>query len=83
MISNTIHIKHAILDNKRIAYSNRTTFLIQIGKNIKSSYKTKYTIVGNLHQALMYYKGINLGNGYKKRLYSPDMNKPILAREWS
>jgi hypothetical protein len=65
-------LKQATLDGKRIAYTDDTQFWVQIGKD-KSSYKTRYT----------YYRGINIGNGYKKRLYSPSMNKPTLARALS
>jgi len=77
-----IKLLYATLDGKKIAYCSETTFLIQIGKG-KSSYKTKYTINGNLGLALMYYEGINIGNGYKKRLLVPSFNKPLLAREFS
>jgi hypothetical protein len=68
------------LDGKEIVYNSSTEFLVQVGKGKKGSYKTKYSFVGNLLQAVMWYNGINIGNGYKKRLYCPAMNKPILAK---
>ena len=74
--------KQATLDGKRIAYTEDTQFWVQIGKD-RSSYKTRYAFRGNLAQAVTYYRGINIGNGYKKRLYSPNMNKPTLARAFS
>ena len=72
-------IKTATLDGKLIAYSDDTEFLVQVGKG-KSEYTTKYSFRGNLGQACAYYRAINIGNGYKKRLYAPTMNKPVLAR---
>lgn len=75
-------IKTVELDGKRIAYGDSTRFEVQVGKG-KSGYKTRYAFTGNIHQAVIYYRGINIGNGYKKRLYSPDMNKPVLARAFS
>jgi hypothetical protein len=72
----------ATLDGKRVAYHSLTEFLIQIGKG-KSAYVTRYRITGSLAEALFYYKGINIGRGYKKRLYVPSFNKPVLARQFS
>jgi hypothetical protein len=72
--------KHAELDGKRIAYHSTTDFLVQLGKG-KSAYKTKYSFIGNLAQAVIYYRGLNIGNGYKKRLLMPSCSKnPVLAR---
>lgn len=76
--SNTI-----ILDGKRIAYHTTTEFLVQVGRGPKGSYTTRYSFTGNLTQALMYYKSINIGRGYKKRLIAPSMNRPLLARAFS
>ena len=76
--SNTI-----ILDGKRIAYATTTEFLVQVGRGPKGSYTTRYSFIGNLTQALMYYKSINIGRGYKKRLIAPSMNRPLLARAFS
>ena len=70
------------LDGKQIGYSSETEFLVQVGKG-KSAYKTRYRFVGNIGQAVAYYRGINIGNGYKKRLVSWSMNKPLLARQVS
>ncbi len=77
---NSVSIKEDTLDGRRIAYSNETKFLIQVGKGSKGAYKTRYTVIGNLAQALIYYTGIYNHSGYKKRLYVPSMNKPVLAR---
>jgi len=71
------------LDGKRIAYSDETEFLVQVGKG-KGAYKTRYRIVGNLSQAVMYFNGINIGRGYKKRLMMPSCRfSPMLARQIS
>jgi hypothetical protein len=77
---NDIQVKTVELDGKKISYTNETEFLVQIGKN-KSSYKTKWRFVGNLHQAVLWYRGINVGKGYKKRLLMPSCAKnPVLAK---
>ena len=74
-----MEIKTVELDGKRIAYTTDTVFKVQVGKN-SGSYTTKYKIVGNLHQAVGLYKCINIGNGYKKRLYVESFNNPVIAR---
>ena len=82
------------LDGKRIALMGHETFMVQVGKGAKGSYKTRYkfntgTPAGTpnpegalicLKEALFYYRGINVGNGYKKRLVCHEFNKPVLAR---
>jgi len=76
----TLHT--AILDGKLIGFSSETDFLVQLGKG-RGSYRTKWGFKGNLPQALLYYKSLNVGNGYKKRLLMPSSSKPILARCFS
>jgi hypothetical protein len=73
------------LDGKKIAYSSETIFLVQVGKGPKGSYKTRYTVKGSLGQAAFLYVGINIGNGYKKRLVMPSSsrNRGVLARQAS
>lgn len=78
-----IEIKHATLDGKRIAFTNRTVFLVEIGRGAKGSYAVRYLLTGNLAQAVAYYNAINIGRGYKKRLRAPSFNKPVLARAFS
>jgi hypothetical protein len=70
------------LNGKKIAYHSDTQFQIQVGRG-KSSYKTKYIITGSLAKAVMYFHGINIGNGYKKRLVAWTLNNPVLARQFS
>ena len=74
-----IELLTGTLDDKQIAYTNQTNFLVQVGKG-KSEYKTRYCITGNLVQAVMYYNGINIGNGYKKRLVAPTLKPSVLAK---
>ena len=73
----TLHTSE--LNGKKIAYSSETEFLVQVGKG-KGTYKTRYSFKGNIAQAVFYFNSINIGNGYKKRLFSPSMNKPTLAK---
>jgi len=71
MTMEQVELKFGELDGKRIAYSSETLFYVQIGR-YKSSFKTRYTIRGSLGQACFYYAGMNIGNGYKKRLLMHD-----------
>jgi hypothetical protein len=57
-------------------------YLVQVGKGSKSSYKTRYSF-SELKEALFYYRCINIGNGYKKRLLAPSLKKPLIARAFS
>jgi len=82
-MTDTITLYTAMLDGKSIAYSSQTEFLVQVGRGPRGAYKTKYRFVGNLTQACMYYRAINIGYGYKKRLIAPGMNEPLLARAYS
>jgi hypothetical protein len=75
-------MRTATLDGKRIAYTDDTEFLVQIGRG-KSGYATKYSFKGNLAQAVTYYNAVNIGRGYKKRLVMPNAIRPVLARELS
>lgn len=75
-------MKTATLDGKRIAYTDDTKFEVQIGRG-RSAYKTKYSFKGELARAVMYYRCVNIGRGYKKRLVMPDAMRPVLAREFS
>jgi hypothetical protein len=78
----TLHYQE--LDGKRIAYHSTTQFLVQVGRGKKGSYRTKYAIRGNLAQAVLYYNGINIGRGWKKRLLMPSCSHhPLLARAFS
>lgn len=45
-------------------------FLVQVGR-YKSAYKTKWSF-DTLSQASLWYKSLNIGNGYKKRLINPE-----------
>lgn len=75
----TIELKTVTLDGKRLAYTNQTEFLVQIGKN-RGAYRTKWRFTGDIHQAVAYYKGLNVSYGYKKRLVMPSAKKPVLAK---
>jgi hypothetical protein len=76
-------MKTATLDGKRIAYTDDTEFLVQVGRYAKGKYTTRYAFKGNLHQAVRYYCAINIGRGYKKRLTMPNAIRPVLARQLS
>ena len=73
--------KTITINDKRIAYDDEhTDFLVQVGKGPKGSYRTKYSFKGNILKAVMYYNAINIGKGYKKRLYMPSSSaNPVIA----
>ena len=73
-------VMSALIDGKTIQYSSDTVFYVQTGRNKKSRYTTKYKIVGNINQAAFWYIGINIGNGYKKRLV---MDNKVLIRHFA
>jgi hypothetical protein len=75
-------MRTATLDGKRIAYTDDTEFLVQVGRG-KSGYTTRFAFKGELARAVFYYRGINIGRGYKKRLVMPNAMRPVLAREFS
>jgi hypothetical protein len=77
-----MEIINATLDGSKIAFTSETVFHVQIGRG-RGSYKTAYSIKGSLGQAVWYYNCVNIGRGYKKRLFVPTFNKPILARQFS
>ena len=79
----TVTLKTHELDGKRVAYSSETTFYVQSGKGRKGSYQTRKAFKGNLALAVLWYNSLNIGNGYKKRLVSWDLSRPILARHFS
>ncbi|CAB4196690.1 hypothetical protein UFOVP1290_210 [uncultured Caudovirales phage] len=71
--------RETIVKGQVVSYNSDTTFYIQVGRG-KSSYKTKYAVNGSFGMACTYYHGINIGNGYKKRLV---MDKKVLDRRFS
>ena len=81
-MSEAIKLYTATVDGRNVAYSSETLFLVQLGR-FKSRYRTRYAFIGNLEQAAFYYRGLNIGNGYKKRLVMPSAKKPIIARAFS
>lgn len=76
---NDIKLYTAELDGKKIAYHSESKFEVQTGR-YKSAYRTRQSFIGNLAQAVLWYKSYNIGNGYKKRLVCWTMNNPVLAR---
>lgn len=81
-----IRLHHRILDGKPIAYTDQTEFLVQVGKGPKGRYSTKYCLSGDersLLRAVGHYIGINIGNGYKKRILMRSSPRKVLARQTS
>ena len=75
--------RYGELNGKSITYNGDTLFMVQVGR---PKYETKYCIMGNLDKAVLWYKGINVGYGYRKRLLllGNPMKKPtVLAKQFS
>lgn len=77
------YFKTVEFNGKKIAYTRDTEFLVQVGKGSKGSYKTSYRFVGDLSRAVFHYSCINIHSGYKKRIFVPSFNKPVLTRAFS
>lgn len=75
-----MEIKTVTLDGKKLAYTNQTEFLVQVGKN-RGAYRTRYRFVGDIHEAAKHYRAINVAYGYKKRLFMPYAKHPVLAKQ--
>ena len=67
------------INNKKFIINDKTRFCIQMGKG-RSAYKDRYVFVGELEKALFYYRCINIGYGYKKRLL---INQKVVTRAFS
>lgn len=60
----------------------RVTWHVQVGRN-RSAYANRYTL-HQAAQAMLYYHGINIGMGYKKRLIKEENGKRlVVARSFS
>lgn len=77
-----MQIKTVELDGKQVAYTDETEFLVELGR-FRSAYSVRWRFVGDIHKAVFYYRSLNVGRGYKKRLRAPSFNKPVLARQFS
>ena len=75
-----MEIKTVTIDNRKLAYTSETLFLVQVGKN-RGAYRTKYTFKGDPFEAAKHYRGLNVAYGYKKRLYMPHAKRPTLAKQ--
>ena len=74
-----MEIKIITIDDRKVAYTSETLFLVQLGKN-RGSYRTKWTFKGDPFEAAKYYRALNVGLGYKKRLLMPNAKRPVLAK---
>jgi hypothetical protein len=73
-------IIHCTLNGKKLAYTDATEFVVQVGKGTKGSYKTVYSTTGALGAAVTVYQGIRADGDNKKRLVAVGFNKPLLTR---
>lgn len=59
------------LDGVTYSYKEDTPFYVQVGR-WRGAYITKWRFTGNFNRAYVHYWGLNVGNGYKKRLVMGD-----------
>ena len=73
------------INDVTITYTTETLFQVELGRGERGSYKVRYTFLGAPHRAVMYYNGINIGRGYKKRLavVGTEGKKFVIARQFS
>lgn len=55
------------LNNKEHTVNAHSLIQVQLGKN-RSAYRTKWSFIGEAAKAVKYYRCLNVGYGYKKRL---------------
>ena len=55
------------IDGKDWSYSAEDFWIVEVGKGPKGGYQSRYR-ADTPHRGMWYYSGINIGNGYKKRL---------------
>ena len=69
-----------VLDGNEIHYDETTKFHVQTRKN-EGPWEDEYVLTGDLPKAAMYYRCINIGPPYTKRLYAPSFakKKQVLA----
>ncbi len=70
-----------ILD-KTIKYCETDIFEVQRGK-FKNAYKTVFTFEGMPGKAFMYYTGISISNGEKKRLICRSFKPKTIIRHFT
>ena len=72
-------MKTITIDGKPIQFDETTECLVEVGRH-KGSFKPRYSLPGDPNQAVFYYRCINIGNGYKKRLR---VGGKVIARSYS
>lgn len=74
----------ASIDERIIEYTSETVFLVQTGR-YSGSYRSRFKIVGNINEAWWYYRAINIGRGFKKRILmeGSGSKRKVLARQFS
>lgn len=67
-------------NGEKVAFHKDSKIFVQIAKG-KNAYKNRYGFLAcEFGMAVFHYNAINIGNGYRKRLYCETLNKPVLAR---
>jgi hypothetical protein len=79
-IDNTELLRVCEINGVNYPYDETTQFVVQVGRGSKGSYRNRYTCPGKPTQAVLYFNGINIGLGYKKRLL---VDKKVIARAFS
>lgn len=77
-----VNIKHTEVKNVPVTYTENTVFLVQVAPG-GGVYRTRFSFKGDLKAALHHYRCINVGRGYKKRLYAPDLPTKVIVKQVS
>lgn len=71
--------KTITINGKQYTYFSDTYFLVQVARK-RGSFATRNAVMGNYAQAVALYNGINIGNGFKKRLLlQTSVRREVLA----
>lgn len=73
-------LKISRLDGRTVTYTAETVFEVQTRNPRTKRWTPRYTVTGNLCEAVMYYNGINIGKGFAKRLKSKTLKPQVLAK---
>lgn len=72
------------IDGKDYAFEDGDLWCVEVGRHARGAYKPRYA-VETPQQGTFYYRCINIGNGYKKRLVLERANgqRTIIAKSAS
>lgn len=68
------------LDGKKVSFHKDNIIEVHTGKISSHRYSKKWQFTPKeFSKAMIHYNGLNIGNGFKKRLICYQLQKPLLA----